>query len=149
MLPSVLNSGSGIAIAGEACLCHRQQHFSGLQVVNWRSLSVADGRGVYTTQQTGLLTTTILTPFAPVVIQLPVVVLPGGDIILISGTKPLREKLDKEVPSKSPRRKPSDVLSLGHRFTGGAALCRRNAAGAVSLRRLSVSLAEVQDEYQL
>lgn len=57
-------------------------------------MTVADGRGKTIFQQTGVLTAHLLTPWAPVVILLAVAVVPGGDGVLILGSKARREQLN-------------------------------------------------------
>ena len=58
---------------------------------------LADGRAVQIERQMCSLTTTIMTPKAPVTVRLALAVMPGEDDLLILGSKTLREKLSIDV----------------------------------------------------
>lgn len=59
------------------------------------SLSVADGRGIPNSYQTGLLAETVLTSWVSVVMRLSVAILSAGvNDVLTLGTRTLREQLD-------------------------------------------------------
>lgn len=145
MPATVLGGGSDISIVGEAGLRRLQQHFQGLRISHpcGPSLSMSDGRGVSTTQQTGPLTATTLTPWALVVIRLSVSILPGGDDVLILGSRTFGEERGIDlVQGLTP--KVIDRGALESSVAGDLTPGKCDAAGTVGLRRLSVSLAGSQ-----
>lgn len=132
---------------GGSGLRRLQQHFEGLEVAHsyeGRPVQLmADGRGVSIVQQTGLLTATILAPCASVVIRLSFVILPGVDDVLILGATILMEQVNiggvQGLTTKAICRAAPGAL-----VTSGTPPGKREAAGAVSFRRLSVHFVEVQ-----
>lgn len=96
-LKTVFDSDQIISIFGKARLRHLHQRFQGIPLVHTYvggpSVSVADGGEMNLTQQTRLLTTYIMTPWAPVGICLAVAILQGGGDALILGSKLLRKQL--------------------------------------------------------
>lgn len=104
VLQIVLDSGSGFFIIREAGLRRLHCRFPGLPIVfpyeGGPSVAVADGREQMISPQAGVLTSLRLTPWAPVVIRLAVVVFPGRDDVLILSSKMLREKINIDIMAR-------------------------------------------------
>lgn len=101
MLRTVLDSGSGISILGEAGLRRLQQHVHGLTLVHpyegGPSMYLADGWKKTVPQQADLLTVYIMIQWASVVIHLQVFIRSGVDNSLILGSKTPKEQLNIDV----------------------------------------------------
>ena len=102
MVGTVLDSRAGILCVSEAAVCALQKRFPGVDVVQpydgeQHQVVLADGQAVPIERQTCSLTTTLMTPWAPVTIRLALAVMPGEDDLLILGSKTLGEKLTIDV----------------------------------------------------
>ena len=105
------------------------------------SVNIADGRSVSLTQQTCMLKVSALTPWGQVSVRLAVAVLPGGDDVLILGSKTLREQLNINVMDGLMAK----VMGPGIPGAGGQEELARRLGGHVSIRLVSLALDAVQE----
>lgn len=145
VLPAVLNSGSGMSMIGGKGLRCTQEMWPDVHVVfpyeSKLTVAMADGWSTLLTQQTCLLTASVLTPWASVGIELAMAVLPDRDDVLILEPRALREKLNIDVmEGLKARALGSGVMEMGD----PVAARRADTSGENSARQVSVSLSKLQ-----
>ena len=102
-LQAVLDSASGVIGISERVLERLKKHFGGVNIWPLKSgpcqVSVADGRALKTRwyQTTDDLQITLQASHGRISFRVAFVILPGSDVVMIIGSKTLRESLDIDI----------------------------------------------------
>ena len=98
---TVLDSGSGMTCISSRTAERLKEHFGGEYVVCdfdcGVKARVSDGRVIPIGERTVSVRVTLMTPWAPVIFDVTLAIVPGDDDVLIIGSKTLRERLGIDV----------------------------------------------------